>query len=180
MDQLKAAWKGIQTDKTAQAPLRAMLQENRHPVLKSIRRQMIIEIVAFSAILLVYYDFFDGDRRPFYLNLLLAGALLFAIVHSITGYRLARRKIAGDNLRQALEKALSSLQRFAVISVTSRITTAVCLLLFFCATITFNAAKYLLLAGLIVVLVIQGWILVRMWAKRIRQLRSTIGSLKEG
>src|SRR5690606_35479207 len=100
MDTLKSAWKGMGTEHTQQEKLRGMLLERRHPVLKDIRRQMILEVIIFSALLLVYYDFFDGDRKPLYANLLLAGALLFAVLHSIGGYLLARRKINGANLSQ--------------------------------------------------------------------------------
>lgn len=165
------------TEHTQQEKLRGMLLERRHPVLKDIRRQMIIEVIAFSALLLVYYDFFDGDRKPLYANLLLVGALLFAVLHSIGGYLLARRKINGANLSQSLMRSLSAMRRFALMSISSRAATAICLLLFFTVAISFNTRKYMILAGIAVIFLIQMWILIRMWRKRIRRLEDSVRSL---
>lgn len=178
MDTLKSAWKGMQTTNTQHDALRNMLLERKHPVLKHIRAQMIIEVIAFSVLLLVYYDFFDGDRKPLYLNLLLVVSLLFAIVHSVTGYIMARRKIKGDNLAQSLTRSLSAVRRFAIVSVSSRAATAICLLLFFTAAISFNTMKYAVLGGILLIFLVQVWILVRMWRNRIRQLQASVQSLK--
>jgi hypothetical protein len=178
MDTLKSAWKGMQTTNTQQDALRNMLLERKHPVLKHIRLQMIIEVIAFSVLLLVYYDFFDGDRKPLYLNLLLAGALVFAVAHSVTGYIMARRKINGDNLTQSLTRSLSAMRRFAIVSVSARAATAICLLLFFTAAISFDTMKYLALGGIIIIFLVQGWIMTRMWKSRIRELQASVQSLK--
>lgn len=178
MDQLKSAWKGIHTDKTQHETLRSMLQERKHPVLKRIRTQMLIEVIAYSVILLVYYDFFDGDRKPLYLNVLLAGSLLFAIIHSAIGYTSMRRKIKGDNLRQSLAHSLAATRRFAIVAIASRVATAIFMLLFFTSVITFNATKYWILAVVIVIFLVQVWVLVRMWRNRIQQLRASIRLLE--
>lgn len=82
--------------------LRKMLQENRHPVLKGIRLQMIIETTAWTIFLFVYYDMFDGHRKPLYLNALLVTAVLLLLLHSITGYLSAKNLVSGNNLKQSL------------------------------------------------------------------------------
>ena len=43
LNQLKSAWQGMGGPNKNNEELRKMLQENRHPVLKGIRLQMIIE-----------------------------------------------------------------------------------------------------------------------------------------
>lgn len=174
MDDLKSAWKGIPTESTKHEALKNMLQEGKHPVLKSMRRQLLFEVICFSALLAVYYDFFDGDKKPLYLNALLVAAVLFAIVHSLAAYLLSRRKLGGNDLLSSLQRSLASLRTTAVLSVTSRVLTTTCLLLFFTAGITFTMQKYWVLIAMIPVFLIQGWFLTAIWRKRITRLRASI------
>ncbi|WP_261387669.1 hypothetical protein [Chitinophaga pinensis] len=34
---------------------------------RKMRRQLLMETIAFILFLIVYYDFFDGDKKPVYL-----------------------------------------------------------------------------------------------------------------
>lgn len=174
MDKMISAWKGTSNASIPPETLKTMLQEGKHPVLQRTRRQLIFEAIVFSALLIVYYDFFDGDQKPLYLNLLLVAALLFAIGHSIAGYVFSRRKHAGNDLVSSLKASLTSLRTTAILSVTSRVATAVCLLIFFTAQIRFTMAKYWLLAGMITIILVQFGLLAAMWRKRVRGLETSI------
>ena len=44
-DELKSAWKGIAPPAKTNEEIKLMLQENRHPVLKGIRKQFTIELL---------------------------------------------------------------------------------------------------------------------------------------
>ena len=148
-DPLKSAWKRINTEQKSNTDITSMLLEKKHPVLKGIRKQLVIETVAFTAFLFIYFDFFDGDRKPFYANILLVAAMLFSIIHNIIVYLLAKRPVKGNNIKRLLERHLLKLKLHAALSVAARIMAAVCLLLFFTSVIKFNTRKYLLLAVIV-------------------------------
>lgn len=175
-DNFKSTWKGIHTASTTPEALGKMIQENRHPVLKGIRRQLIIETIGWGAFLLVYYDFFDGDQKPFYANVLLVAAIGFMLLHSVVGYMVHRNKISGINLSQSLQQYLSGLKNYARISILSRVVSIGAFLLFFLITIQWTPHKYWLLA-LLGLLPVQVFLLYKVWASRIRQISHNIASL---
>lgn len=176
-DTLKSAWQGITTNRKTNMELNSMMRESGHPVLKRIRKQLILETLSFTVLLFVYYDFFDGDRKPFYANVLLVTAILFVLLHNIVGYVLTKHPVKGNSIKQSLENQLLKLKAYAAVSVASRVLTVACLLLFFTSVITFTTDKYWMLAAIILLLVIQIALLSGIWMKRIGQLRSTINSL---
>ena len=177
MDPLKEAWKGAGTSTKSTADIKEMLKENKHPVLKKIKRQMIVEIVGFSIFGLVYYDFFDGHQKPLYANVILVVSLLLVIFHNLIGYMNARRSVKGNNLRVSLEKYQRQLRTFALISILSRIIYTAGLTIFFVNMIDTRLwALFFLLA----LLGLQVLILLRMWRNRLRAINITVGSLKMG
>jgi len=176
-DPLKSAWRGINPKAKSNTELQRMLKEGTHPLLKGIRKQMIIETAAYIAFLCIYYNAFDGDRKPLTMNILLVAAMLLAIGHNIINYQFTKRRIQGENLQQSLNDQLSQMKIHATVSIASRVLMAACLLAFFTAVINFNTSKYWLLAGVIAVFIIQMALLSRIWLGRIRQMKDTIGSL---
>jgi hypothetical protein len=176
-DPLKLAWQGINITAKSNTQLQDMMQEGKHPVLKGIRKQMIIETVAYTAFLCIYYNAFDGDRKPLVVNVLLVAAMLLAIGHNIINYLLTKRRTEGNNLQQSLNAHLSQMKVHAVISVTTRLLIAVCFLLYFTSVIIFTTSKYWLLAVGIAIFIAQVALLSRIWAGRIQQMKSTISSL---
>lgn len=179
-DPLKAVWKGGGMNTKQVTDLKAMLKQNNHPVLKKIRKQMIIETLVFSVFGLVYYDFFDGDKKPLLLNILLAASVLLVIIHNVIGYFGARNAIKGNNIRTALENYLEDLKVFALLSILSRIFYAAGMLIFFISVITITDTKQWIVAGVIAIFVIQGGILVKLWLNRIRGIRMAVETLKKG
>ena len=177
MDPLKEAWKGAGTSTKSTADIKEMLKENKHPVLKKIRRQMIIEIVMFSVFGLIYYDAFDGHQKPLYANVILVASLLLVIFHNLIGYFNAKRSVKGDNLRVSLEKYEHQLKVFAFFSVLSRVIYTAGLAIFFTSPVISRLWPVLLLLALVALQVI---IVARMWRNRIRAIHTTVGTLKEG
>ena len=173
-DFLKSEWQGMATAPKSNEALKSMMLERAHPVLKRIRRQLIIEIIAFTVFLLVYYDFFDGNRKPVYANVLLVMGLLFVVINNIAGYMLTRMPAAGNTIKQQLASHLTKIKTFSIITILIRMLAAGCLLLFFTSAIKFTEVKYWILTAVILVLVIQLTLLSRIWAKRIKQLQITI------
>ncbi|WP_207511117.1 hypothetical protein [Longitalea luteola] len=173
-DALHSAWQQMPGGQKPNAELRAMIKENKHPVLKRVRKQLIIETIAFTAFLFVYYDFFDGGRKPVYANVLLVTAMLLVILHNIFGYIMAKRSIYGENLKQSLQHQLAKMKTYALLSISGRILSAACLLLFFTSVITFNTPKSWFLAGVVAITAVQLVLLAGVWVKRIRQMKTTI------
>jgi cation transport ATPase len=178
LDTLQSAWQNSEPAHKGNKEISEMMRERTHPVLKRIRRQMIIEGIAFTFFLFFYYDLFDGDRKPFYVNALLVAAMLFALVHTITGYKLAKGGVTGSTIKQALSNQLMKLKGYALISIISRVGVAGCLLFFFASIITFTTQKYWLLAAIILLFVIQLVILSGIWLKRIRQIKNAMESFE--
>lgn len=177
MDPLKEAWKGAGTSTKSTADIKEMLKENKHPVLKKIRRQMIVEIVGFSIFGSVFYDFFDGHKKPLFAVIILVASLLLVISHNLFGYLNAKRSVKGNNLRVSLEKYQRELKTFALLSIISRVIYTAGLAIYFTWPAYMRLWPVLLLLVLVALQVI---IVARMWRKRIRAINTTVGSLKEG
>lgn len=179
LDELKSDWKNLTPDTKTGEALRQMIQKNSHPVLKGIRRQLVIETALFTVFLLVYYSGFDGSQKPLYANVLLVTAMLLAIGHNILGYLAAQNIVAGSDLKESLENYLAKVRRYAIVSVSSRAAASMCLLLFFSSTVTFSSGKLLILLGMILVIPVQVFFLSRIWRKRIRSLKKVLRQLIE-
>ena len=179
LDELKSDWKNLTPDTKTGDALRQMIQKNSHPVLKGIRRQLVIETALFTVFLLVYYSGFDGSQKPLYANVLLVTAMLLVIGHNILGYLAAQNIVIGSDLKVSLENYLAKVRRYAIVSVSSRAAASMCLLLFFSSTVTFSSGKLLILLGMILVIPVQVFFLSRIWRKRIRSLKKVLRQLIE-
>ncbi len=179
INQLKSTWKGMDEKVSITADLKQLLRENKHPVLKGIRLQMTIEILAWTIFLVLYYDGLDGHQKPLYANLLLVGAALFVLGHSLAGYFSAKNLVRAADLKQSLVRYLGVLKKYAFLSIASRVCVAICLLLFFITTIQFTTTKYILLAGIVSIFPIQAYLLSRIWKKRIEKIKLTLQGLSD-
>ena len=176
-DALFSAWRAADTAPKNNEALIAMLNEGQHPVLKHIRRQLIIETIAFTIFLFLYYNLFDGDQKPLYANLLIVGGMLLVILHNILGYVFTKRSITGNNLKQSLEHHLVSLKKHAVLSIMCRALMATCMLLFFTSVITFTGNKYWALAAIAFILLLQLILLSVIWRRRVMKLKRVVDSM---
>jgi hypothetical protein len=173
-DNLKSAWQTVITEPKGFAELNNMIREKGHPVLKAIRKQLIIEIAAFALFLIVYYDFFDGDKKPGWANMLLVIAMSFVILYNFIGHWLTKRRIKGHNIKQSLVNHINKMRIFAIAFVISRTLAATCLLIYFSSVITFNAFKYWILMGMIVTLILLLVMLSKRWWQRINRLKKIV------
>jgi hypothetical protein len=171
-DLLKSAWQNMPAEKSL-TPIREMLKENKHPVLKQMRRQLLFEGVAYLLFLFVYFDFFDGHEKPVYANILLVAAFVFALVNNVAGYRLANLRITGYNIRDLVNARISKLKVFVRVAISSRVLLATCLLIFFGSVITFTQSKVWILIGAVAIFSIQLIVLWRLWSARINRLKET-------
>ncbi|SEW36591.1 hypothetical protein SAMN05428988_4520 [Chitinophaga sp. YR573] len=170
MDSLKSAWNNAGTEQTD-------IKIVRPPVLKNIRRQLTIETICYVAFLLVYYNFFDGDKKSFFLNVILVVSVSLLLLHNVAGYMITNNPVFGNNLKQSLTVYLEKLKRYAVIAVASRAIAFSGIMLFFMGNIRWTTGKYYALAFIICLLGIQIFSLWRIWAGRIKKIKGVLVEL---
>lgn len=174
---LQEAWKGATGESKKQDALKNMLLESKHPVLKRIRRQALWEGICFTVFLLAYYDLFDGNAKPLYANLLLVAGVVLVVLHHVWGYLVTKRRIGGANVSTSLQSFARAVRLLGITSVICRLLAVTCILLFFVSVITFTATKYWMLAGAVLVALVQLVLLAVMWLNRIKAIQSAVNGL---
>jgi hypothetical protein len=170
MDALKSAWNNTNTEQTN-------IKTSRPPVLKSIRRQLTIETICYTIFLFVYYDFFDGDKKSFFLNAILVVSVSLLLLHNVAGYMITDNPVSGSNLKQSLITYLEKLKRYAVVAVASRAIAFSGIMLFLISNIRWTSVKYYALAFIICLLGVQIFSLWRIWAGRIKKIQGILYEL---
>lgn len=180
IDDLKSDWKAIQPIPKSEETLLLMLQENTHPVLKSIRKQILIEVTAWSLFLMVYYSMFDGGTKPLWINLILVISLILPIGHGLYGYYYNKYLTDGSDIKTALAQLYSRLKNYALIAIIARVGFVSGLLLFFCYNIHFTTTKYFSLGFIVFVFVIQLVVLYVVWHKRLKHIQALLVGFSTG
>lgn len=172
--ELKYTWDTIKTPVKSTDDIKLMLSENRHPVLKKIRKQLTIEIIGWSVFLICYYTMFDGDRKPIWINVILIVSVLLPLIHNLMGYRFAKYLVNGVTIRESLKKYRSKVKVYSAVSITCHFFFVIGLLVFFTQGLSFNTKKYISLAIIILIFLIQLSLLYRLWAKRLKKLENAV------
>lgn len=178
MDPLKAAWNSTPTPSRNAADIAAIVDKHASPVMREIRKQLIIELLGYTAFLVVYYDFFDGDKKPLYLNALLVIAVLFLLAYNVFGYTLAKKPVMGNSLLESMQQQVQQLKRYALVSVSCRIFAMAGIFSFFLANIHWDNSKYTAVSVIVIVTLLALFVHRTIWAGRIKRLRNTIAALK--
>lgn len=174
INELKSGWDQVSTPEKTNEEIKLMLSENRHPVLKGIRRQAAIEIAGWSVFLACAYSMFDGAEKPLWVNILLAVSVIWPVLHNLMGYRFAKYLVNGTNIQASLMNYLSNVKGYALVSVMSRILFAAGLLLFLTYNIHFNPSKYLSLGFIVLIFTAQVGLLYRLWITRLTKLNKAV------
>ena len=170
LNDLKSGWQNAGGDFKSEADLQGMTKIVNHPSIKKIRRKLIIETIALLFFLFIYYDWFDGDKKPFYANLALVVGLLLYIFNDVIGYISIIRPIRGTNLKLSLKNYLMRIKRLSIFSVIITFLYSISIIIFFTSVITFTKEKGLMLVFSSVVVVQLILLSFRMWTKWIKNL----------
>ena len=170
LNELKSGWQNAGGNYRTEADLERMTKLNQHPTLKRIRTKLIIETIMVSFFLVVYYDWFDGDQKPLFANLLLFAAVLLYILNDVMGYILLAKPVMKENLRSSVQHLLSKVKRLSMLSLIVSFFYSVCLLAFFLSVITFTKEKSFILLGMILVLTQVTHISYKLWRNWIVKL----------
>jgi cation transport ATPase len=176
-DFLKSAWRRKATEDKNTQDLEKIIRDRGHRVVKKVRRQLIIEVIATVSFLIVYYDFFDGDKKPFLANTFLVMALVFMAGQNIVAFIQFRSEIKGENIGELLNDRVYKMKMYVIGSSILRLLVASSFLVFFVSVIKFTVVKYLILAGAILFFLIQLGVFIRTWSKRIGHMKEAITDL---
>jgi len=179
IEELKKEWQSIKTPQIDLSRLKDMTIEKSHPVLRGIRKQLTIELIGWSAFLVVCFTGLDADQKPILTNVILITSVALPMMFNIYGYQLSKELIAGPDISSSLQNRINSLKRFAITSVALRIMLITGMGYFFLSVMSMDQRKILLLGAAGVVLTFPLYLLVRVWTKRIGKLSSTLSLLKE-
>ena len=174
LNDLKSGWQNAGGAFKSEADLQKMTQVTHHPSLKKIRTKLIVETIGLVFFLFVYYDWFDGDKRPFSANVLLVSSLLLYILNDVLGYISIARPIRGINLKLSIQNYLTRIKRISVFSLIISFLYGISIIVFLTSVINFTKEKKLILAGIIVVLFQMILLSFKIWTKRIKNLKQQV------
>ena len=176
LEDLKSDYKKGETDNVRTTEcLNKMKQSGNHPVLKNIKKQLIFESIIWVFLLVVYYDFFDGQLKSILWNGLLIGSILLLLIHNILGYILVKNPIFGENIKESLQKYLSKIKKYSFISIASRVFAITIFLGFLTSNAEWQLNKALLFIGMFLLTISsQIYFLRNVWNKRIKLIENTL------
>jgi len=179
IEELRNEWQSIKTPQIDLDRLKDMTIEKSHPVLSGIRKQLTMELMGWSAFLIICFTGLDADQKPILANAILVISVTLPMIFNIYGYRLSKELIAGPDISSSLQNRIDSLKRFAIASVVLRIMLITGVGYFFISTINITPSKLILLGTGSMFLMIPLYLLVRIWKKRIGKLSGTLRLLKD-
>ncbi|AHM59611.1 hypothetical protein D770_06740 [Flammeovirgaceae bacterium 311] len=178
LDDFKSDYKNAGNDVLDKDAIQQFMQGNYHPVLRKIRIQLIVESIFWAIFLAVYYDFFDGHLKSPLWNILLILAVLLILLHNLLGFQLIRKPAWGENILSSMESYLRQIRRYARLSIISRVVAIIVIVGYFVSSIQLTADKYWGLLLLLPIILVQIYVLYRVWAKRIRKVKAVCLQLK--
>jgi hypothetical protein len=174
---MKSTWQNAGDSLRSKADLERMTKVTNHPSLKRIRTKLAVETIALMVILPLYKDWFDGDKKPLFANVLLLGGALLYILNDVIGYISIATPMRGKNLAASIRNYLARIKRLSVLSLITSFLYGASLTIFFASVINFTKEKYLILAGIIIALVVSIYLSFRTWNRWIKNLEQQVTDL---
>ncbi|MEO8413097.1 MAG: hypothetical protein ABI472_05530 [Ginsengibacter sp.] len=174
LDDLKSNWQNAGGYSKSESDLLNMTKLTHHPSLKKIRIKLIAETIFLVLFLVIYYDWFDGDKKPLYANIILATGLLFYIANDMIGYVAIAKPVSGLNLKLSITNYFARIKRLAIFSLIFSFLYSISLIVFFTSVIHFTREKRFLLLGLVIILFQLMFWSFRVWTRRIKSLQQQV------
>ncbi|MEP7108032.1 MAG: hypothetical protein ABI760_08615 [Ferruginibacter sp.] len=171
---LKSDWQNAGKAFKSEADLLSMTKIINHPTLKRIRIKLIAETIFLLLFLVIYYDWFDGDKKPFYANILLVTGVLLYVANDILGYISMVKPINGLNLKLSIKNYLTRIKRLSVFSLIFSSIYSIFLIIYFLSAINLTKEKGFLLLGLAIILFQLMFWSYRVWTNRIKSLKQQV------
>ena len=178
LEEFKSDYINEGKEKMDRESLRRMINANRHPVLKRIKIQLILESSLWAVFLAVYYNFFDGHLKSPLWNSLLIISVVLLLVHNLLEYRITNNPINGPNVRLSLKNYLKRIRKYSIISMFTRAMAIIIIFGYFLSSIESHESKhYWSFVFLILLISIQIYLLKKVWSKRINKVTLTYEKL---
>ena len=175
IEDMKSLWDSVESNPKSNAEILEMVDEKRHPVLRGIKHQIIIESLGWLAFLLCYYSMFDGGEKPLLINFLLVLSILTPFIHNFYGYILAKHNVELQDVVASLRNHIKRMKNYAFRSVVTRVVFTTGLLIFFAYNMNISDNKeYVILVLALIVIAVQVIVLSLIWKKRIKQLQAVL------
>ncbi|MEO8236927.1 MAG: hypothetical protein ABI793_12725 [Flavobacterium sp.] len=178
LQNLKTNWSKINYFPKNDMELEKMTLIKNHPVLKKIKVKLIIETLAISIFLLVYYSGFDGAKKPIYANILLIFSGIAYITKGLLSLQSIQKPIQGKNLKKSIYSYYKRIKIISKISLIITVLYTCSLLLFFGSAINFKEEKKWILLFGIIVLIQTIFLSSRIWKSWLEKLKIEIESFK--
>lgn len=171
LNELKDGWQNAGGELKSETDLLRMTRLVNSPSIKRIRTKLVTETIILVFFLFIYYDWFDGDKKPLYANLSLVLGLLLYIANDVIGYFALVNPIRGANLKLSIQGYLRRVKRLSVSSIIITVLYSISIVIFFTSVISFTKEKALLLVFSSVVGFQLILISLRVWNKWIKNLK---------
>jgi hypothetical protein len=178
LDELKSGWQNAGGAFKSETDLKRMTRIVNHPSLKKIRTKLIVETIMLVFVFFIYYDWFDGDKKPFYANAALVVGLLLYIVNDVIGYVAIIKTVMENNLRMTIQNYLKRITRLSILSFIVTCLYSISIIIFFTSTIIFTKEKALMLVFITIVVCQLILFSSRMWVKWIKNLKQQVNDFE--
>lgn len=178
IDNLKSVWQEISTPQKNTEELNLMLKKNSHPILASIKKQIVIEALGFTAFLFCYFTMFNGADKPLVGNLIIVAAILLQLFYNYRGFLMQSNFRSSTNLTSDLQNFTVKLKTYRTEVLLARTFFAFGIIAFFTYNINFSESKWLALAVISIIFSVQLGFLYRIWSKRINRLTLVLEEFK--
>lgn len=159
--------------------LNKMQHSGKHPVLKKMKRQLVVESILWTLVLLVFYDFFDGHQKSLFWNLLLVVSIFLLLTHNILGFLILKNPIQGVSLKISLENYFVKIKNYATTSIISRAFAVITFVLYLTSNTNWNTSKlWLTISFMALLIFIQIFALNKIWKNRLSKIKKQITDLE--
>ncbi|MEJ8801842.1 hypothetical protein [Pontibacter sp. H249] len=179
LNQLKQSWQQAGTEKgLSTKQIEQMTKISLHPVLGRIRIKLMVEAVAMTVLLLIFYNIFDGHLKPVYASVVLVVGVLFYMASNLYSFITLKHTASADSIVGSLHTFLHQLQRAKIFSLTAMVVFSVSLWVFFTAALSINMKFILVFAALAGVTMVFLYLSSRTWSQRIGRISQSIDELE--
>ncbi|MCF0070071.1 hypothetical protein LZD49_06280 [Dyadobacter sp. CY261] len=171
IDDLKSDWQHADQEIHSEKELAMMTRVRNHPVLRKLRVKFVAEIIALTAFLFLFYDAFDGNQKPLFVNILLIISILLYIINNALGYSQIQNPSVNSDIRASLARQTQRLKKMAILSLSSSVFYAGALVFFLTYRTVFTQHKYIILSILIFVFMLMFYYSGISWQRKIRHFK---------
>jgi len=174
LNDLKSVWKNAGGQLKSEEDLEKMTKIMNHPVIKRVKTKLAIQIALLVVFGFVYYDWFDGVRKPFYANAALITGLVLYVLNDIVGYISLTRPVGNTHLRQSVGDYLKRVKRLSLFSLIATLLYGSLIIVFFASAIHFTKEKALTLMFCLIIMIQLILLSSKLWARWIKKLNRQI------